>query len=352
MKSDYKNFNKEEFQKLINESTSISEILRKLNLKDRGANHTKLSRFLKESDFDTSSLVGRHIKRYNDKGVPKKWLSEVLCENSTGNSYKLKERLIEYGVKKNQCENPKCGITEWCGEPITLELHHINGNHYDNRLENLVLLCPNCHSQTSNFRGKNSNNLLNEKLSEIAIEESKTGMENLLKYEEERKEQIKLNKIKYSIIRKTEKKEPKQKEIIYCKICGNPIEGKGKYFCSVKCLTEYQRGQKPYTNEDIIEKSKECTTLEELGRCFGITGAGIKKRMKNINKLEEVKNNLNLNKKDYTIVQFDLNNIFIKEWKNAEDASKELNISKQHIYSCCRGEQKTCGNFIWKFKNN
>lgn len=347
-KTDFKNFDKVYFQNLINECTSIKEILDKLGVASKGANHTKLSKFLKESDYDTSTLKGRHIKKYNDKGIPKKWLSEILVENSTGNSNKLRKRLIEYGVKKNQCENPKCGITEWCGEPITLELHHINGNHYDNRLENLVLLCPNCHSQTSNFRGKNSNNLLNKKLSEIAIEESKTGMENLLKYEEERKEQIKLNKIKYGVVRKTEKK-----EVVYkiCEECGKEFLGKGKKFCSIKCLTEYQRKQSGRNIEDIVEKAKQCKTFVELGKAFNISDRGVKKRLLSANRYEEVKKILDSNKKDYTVLQYDLNNIFIKEWKNAEEASKELNISKQHIYSCCRGEQKTCGNFIWKFKN-
>lgn len=288
MKSDYKNFNKEEFQKLINESTSISEILRKLNLKDRGANHTKLSKFLKESDYDTSSLKGTHVKRYNDKGIPKKWLSEILVENSTGNSNKLRERLIQYGVKKNQCENPKCGITEWCGEPITLELHHINGNHYDNRLENLVLLCPNCHSQTSNFRGKKSDNLLNKKLSEIAIEESKSGMENLLKYEEERKEQIKLNKIKYGIIKKTEKK-----EVVYktCEECGKEFVGKGKKFCSVECFNKHRQKESIYDKDKILEESKTVKSICQLGRLYNLSDNGIRKILIRFNILNEVKEN-------------------------------------------------------------
>lgn len=288
MKSDYKNFNKEEFQKLINESTSISEILRKLNLKDRGANHTKLSKFLKESDYDTSSLKGTHVKRYNDKGIPKKWLSEILVENSTGNSNKLRERLIQYGVKKNQCENPKCGITEWCGEPITLELHHINGNHYDNRLENLVLLCPNCHSQTSNFRGKKNGNLLNKKLSEIAIEESKSGMENLLKYEEERKEQIKLNKIKYGIIKKTEKK-----EVVYktCEECGKEFVGKGKKFCSVECFNKHRQKESIYDKDKILEESKTVKSICQLGRLYNLSDNGMRKILIRFNILNEVKEN-------------------------------------------------------------
>lgn len=60
----------------------------------------------------------------------------------------IKKRLLK-GYKENRCEI--CGITEWNGKPITLQVHHINGNRNDDRLENLQLLCPNCHSQTDNF---------------------------------------------------------------------------------------------------------------------------------------------------------------------------------------------------------
>ena len=59
-------------------------------------------------------------------------------------SSKLKEKLIKDGIKENKCE--KCGAVTWMGVPLVLELHHKNGDHYDNDLENLEILCPNCHS--------------------------------------------------------------------------------------------------------------------------------------------------------------------------------------------------------------
>jgi len=65
----------------------------------------------------------------------------------------LKRRLLEEGLKQNRCE--ECGIEQWRGRRLAMALHHVNGDGTDNRLENLRLLCPNCHAQTENFSGKN-----------------------------------------------------------------------------------------------------------------------------------------------------------------------------------------------------
>jgi DNA-binding CsgD family transcriptional regulator len=64
----------------------------------------------------------------------------------------LKQRLLDEGLKENRCET--CGIVEWRGRPLNMELHHVNGDGADNRLENLQLLCGNCHSQTDNWGGR------------------------------------------------------------------------------------------------------------------------------------------------------------------------------------------------------
>ena len=67
----------------------------------------------------------------------------------------LKHKLIQYRIKEYKYE--RCKQTEWLEMPIPLELHHVDGNHSNNSLSNLEILCPNCHSLTHNHRGKKKN---------------------------------------------------------------------------------------------------------------------------------------------------------------------------------------------------
>jgi hypothetical protein len=80
-------------------------------------------------------------------------IEELLVAGRRTQRGHLKRRLIKAGLKENRCE--KCGIDEWEGEPLNMALHHVNGDGSDNRLENILLLCPNCHAQTPNYGGRN-----------------------------------------------------------------------------------------------------------------------------------------------------------------------------------------------------
>jgi hypothetical protein len=76
----------------------------------------------------------------------------LFADGSPRNRFHLKRRLIADGLKQPRCE--KCGLSEWRGEPLPLELHHVNGDRNDNRVDNLQLICPNCHSITPNWGGR------------------------------------------------------------------------------------------------------------------------------------------------------------------------------------------------------
>jgi DNA-binding transcriptional ArsR family regulator len=79
--------------------------------------------------------------------------ASIFARGTRRNGGHLKLRLKQAGLLPDACE--ECGLNEWCGKPLTLQLHHRNGDGLDNRIENLVLLCANCHSQTENWGGRN-----------------------------------------------------------------------------------------------------------------------------------------------------------------------------------------------------
>ena len=138
-------------------SRSIRQALIKAGLAPAGGNYATAHMLIKEHRLDTSHMTGQGWNRGDIMGLAamnRRPLEEILVKDSDyTKTYRIKERLIAAGLKARACQ--MCGLTEWNGKQISLELDHINGDRFDNRLENLQILCPNCHAQTDNYRGRN-----------------------------------------------------------------------------------------------------------------------------------------------------------------------------------------------------
>ena len=154
-----KNWTDQELMNAVESSHSIRNVIIKLGLVPAGGNYATVKNFIKKHDIDTSHFTGQGHNRgkTRDNGLKggrrAKLLSEILVRNSFYQSHKLRLRLIKEDVFPHECS--KCHLTVWLGHPIPLELEHVNGVCDDNRLENLCLLCPNCHALTSTYRGRN-----------------------------------------------------------------------------------------------------------------------------------------------------------------------------------------------------
>jgi hypothetical protein len=147
-----RNYTDEEFETAVKESGSLRQVLKKLNLREAGGNYQCAKERIRKLGLNIDHFHGQAWNK--GKILPKRRPIETyLVENKLVQSNSLKRRLINEGIKQHKCEC--CCITKWNGKKAPLELDHINGDRYDNRLENLRILCPNCHAQTDTYRGKN-----------------------------------------------------------------------------------------------------------------------------------------------------------------------------------------------------
>jgi Zn finger protein HypA/HybF involved in hydrogenase expression len=144
-------YNQELLVEAVRTSKSIRQVLQKLSLREAGGNYLTIKKKIEKNGLDTSHFTG---KAWNFglkfKPLHAKPLHEILVANSEYQSHKLRKRLIRENIFEAKCSN--CNLKEWLGLPIPLELEHIDGDRYNNRLENLKLLCPNCHALTATWR--------------------------------------------------------------------------------------------------------------------------------------------------------------------------------------------------------
>lgn len=145
--------NEESLRIACKNNFSMKRVLEELGLCVSSANYRHFNKKIKSHNIDIghfSNYVGTK-KSYSDKNS----FGRYLVENSEYGSgtHQFKKQLIKYGYLKYQCDKCK-NDGKWLDEDLSLQLDHINGIRNDNRIENLRILCPNCHSQTATYSGK------------------------------------------------------------------------------------------------------------------------------------------------------------------------------------------------------
>lgn len=220
------NWDKERVQEAIKISDSFNETLRNLHIPTFGNNAQTLKRKIKEYDIDISHFSQK--KHYQSGITNLHYISaqEYIDTHNFITSSKLKDKLFKEHLKENKCE--RCGISEWQGYPIVCQLHHIDGNNQNNNLDNLQILCPNCHSLTENYCGKVN-----------------------------------------------------QKKHYYCQDCGVEITRSAKY-CT-KCKDKHNRKVERPSKEELINLFKEIRTFSGIGKKFNVSDNTIKKWFKYYN---------------------------------------------------------------------
>lgn len=250
-----RSFTDEQFIEAVKTSESIAQVLKKLNLCTYGANYRATKILVKSLNLSTEHFTGQgHLKGKTHSWTKGVKLEDILIENSIYSSISsLKSRLIKELKWEYKCV--ECGLTdEWNNKKLSLHLDHINGNNMDHRKENLRFLCPNCHSQTHTYCGRNKPLLKKEKLQNLILEEP-----NLAPTKE---------------VQQRKKREVK---IYYCS-CGSKISKN-----SVRCgPCNNRNNEKTWPSKEELEKLVWKKPLDTLAIELNVSDTAIIKRCRKL----------------------------------------------------------------------
>jgi hypothetical protein len=135
-------YTREILEPLVRESVSIAEVCRKLGVADNGGSVSHVARCITKFGINKDHFTGRAHNRGKKNGFSYP-LEDYLSNKRPIHSHCLKNRLISEGILPKQCSC--CKLTHWLGREMSLELHHLDGDHNNNSLSNLRIVCPNCH---------------------------------------------------------------------------------------------------------------------------------------------------------------------------------------------------------------
>jgi len=260
-------YSDDKIKESVKDSFSIAEVCRLLGLRPVGGNYRTLKNKFKELEIDTSHFTG---KGWN-VGLKFKPFKPILLDDILSgkiqyrNSDRLKKRLLDESIKERKCEC--CSNDMWLNKPIKLELHHKDGNNTNNKLENLEILCPNCHSLTDTFRkGKSA---LSEKR-EVEYRKFKETLHSNVDGNLEPSFQLKEGAETIHDIPKSKKNKR------YCDNCGNELTHNQKRYCSNECYFQTIKGKRPNVFE-LLDKFNELKNFSSVGRFYEVSDNSVRK---------------------------------------------------------------------------